>query len=227
MVEGRYPAGVILISDPLQRPSEHQRFKRRGAPAECSPHSTGVDDEGRPTSTQVRLPARDKLSAVSARGRCSISRGVPRLSSRPGRRSRQGRLRGPRRASPGRTAPRARLPRLLLGIGSVTAGDRSFLLSLGLGLPAKRGLLVGQRALALRSRPGPPLRCAVRRLAQGVPPTGVHGPHGSAAPAARSPLRLQPRWRRRHLRSTFSSWFVPRVVAGECAPVGRKHARNS
>src|ERR1019366_10377108 len=39
--------------------------------------------------------------------------------------------------------------RLLLGIGSVTAGDRSFLLSLGLGLAAKRGLFVGQRALAL------------------------------------------------------------------------------
>jgi hypothetical protein len=49
--------------------------------------------------------------------------------------------------------------RLLLGIGSVTASDRSFLLSLGLGLPAKRGLFVGQRALALRAH------APVRRIA--------------------------------------------------------------
>jgi hypothetical protein len=48
---------------------------------------------------------------------------------------------------------------LLLGIGSVTAGDRSFLLSLGLGLAAKRGLFVGQRALALRDH------APVRRIA--------------------------------------------------------------
>jgi hypothetical protein len=65
---------------------------------------------GRAKSTQVRLTARETSCPESARCRCSISRGVSRLSPRPGRRSRQGPLRGPRRASPGRIAPRARLP---------------------------------------------------------------------------------------------------------------------
>ena len=75
-------------------------------------------------------------------------------------------MRGGRRASESALTARDELSggrtlRLLLGIGSVTAGDRSFLLSLGLGLPAKRGLLVGQRALALRAH-APVLRIAAQ-----------------------------------------------------------------
>src|ERR1035441_3845388 len=110
-------------------------------------------------ATRVRLTARDKLSRRAHAAGARLVAAISGLSPRRRRRSRQGPPRGPLRASPGRIAPPLRFLRLPLGIGSVTAGDRSFLLSLGLGLAAKRGLFVGQRALALRDH------APVRRIA--------------------------------------------------------------